>query len=50
MYRGHIQPIESYLIDRSEGIAVGNRNSGSPENAKPSGGAGKEGEVMWLME
>jgi hypothetical protein len=46
MHRGLIQPIESYLIDGSEGITVGNRNSGGTENANPPGGAGKEGEVI----
>jgi len=50
MYRGHIHPIESYLIDESEGIARKMQNIGSPENANPPGGVGSLNEVRWLME
>jgi uncharacterized protein YigE (DUF2233 family) len=50
MYKGHMHPIELYLIDGREGIALGNRNTGSPENANPPGGVGRLNEVMWWME
>jgi hypothetical protein len=50
MYRGHIHPMESSLVDRGEGIARETQNTGSPESANPPGGVGRLNEVMWWIE